>query len=239
MLVFDMLWKLLHFISTVVLISAAALWLIQILAEYEWQGPELTPSNPILLAMALADLWVRYSGTLAWVIIGLILGAVGLWIVFEALFRGGFQRFWIYAGTRLAFLTIMLSAMILLTTLTAHDGLQGAILTMIVLLGLWWIVSVGETLVRRDAVELLATNLTAVSGALGSLLAVQLILTVSSLAIISFSAMMMFQSSSAAQFLAAAFLMATALLFWTIVHSYLVVVRYSTIDIMRGNVVEL
>jgi hypothetical protein len=49
---------------------------------------------------------------------------------------------------------------------------------------------------------------------------------------------MMLHSSSPAPFLAAAFLTLAALLIWTIVHSYLVVVRYSTIDIMRGNVVE-
>jgi hypothetical protein len=48
----------------------------------------------------------------------------------------------------------------------------------------------------------------------------------------------MLRSSSPTPFLAAALLMIAALLVWTILHSYLVVVRYSTIDIMRGNVVE-
>jgi len=228
-----------------VLISAAAIWLIQDLADYRWQGPELTPSNPILLAMALADLWKKYSGTLAWVAFGVVSGAAGLWIIYEAFFRGGVRRFWIYAGTRIAFLSIMGSAMVVLVALSTHEGrtepggaVQAGIVSTVILLAIWWIVSVAETLIRRDAVELLATQLEAVSGTLGSLLGMQLLLAIAALATLGLSIRLMLHSSSPAPFLAAAFLMMAALLFWTIVHSYLVVVRYSTIDIMRGNVVE-
>src|SRR4249920_3831170 len=84
MLLVDILWKIFHLVATVVLIFATAIWLIQDLANYQWQGPELAPSNPIVLAMALADLWTKYSGTLAWAALGVVMGAVALWIVFEA-----------------------------------------------------------------------------------------------------------------------------------------------------------
>lgn len=245
MLALDILWKFFHFVSVTVLISAAVLWLIQDLAQYEWQGPELAPSNPILLAMALADLWSRYAGTLAWTAAGVITGAVALWIVFEAIFRGGVQRFWIYAGTRIAFLAIMIFTMLVLITLTAFEGraepgggLQAGIVSAVILFGIWWILSVAETLVRRDALELMATHLAAVSGALGSLLCIQLLFSGASAAVVGLSIRLMLRSSSAAPFLVAGLLMVSAILFWTIVHSYLVVVRYSTIDIMRGNVVE-
>jgi hypothetical protein len=229
----------------VILMSATAAWLIQDLANYSWEGPELAPSNPILLAMALADLWTRYSGTLAWTAFGIVSSAIGLWIGFESFFRGGVKRFWIYAGTRVAFLLIMISAMAVLVTLTAVEGrvepggtIQAGIVSTIILLGLWWILNVAETLVRRDAVELLATHLTAVSGALGSLLGIQLLSSTAFLAVIGLSIRLMLRSSSAAPFFVAGVLMVFAMLFWTIVHSYLVVVRYSTIDIMRDNVVE-
>jgi hypothetical protein len=66
----------------------------------------------------------------------------------------------------------------------------------------------------------------------------QLLLSVAALTTLVLSIRMMFHSSSLAPFLAAAFLMTAALLIGTVVHSYLVVVRYSTIDIMRANVVE-
>jgi hypothetical protein len=245
MLVLDLLWKIILLVSTVVLISATTLWLIQDLSKYHWQGPELAPSNPIVLAMALADLWTKYSGTLAWAAFGVVIGAVGLWIVFEAIFRGGVAKFWIYAGTRIAFLSIIGSSLVVLMALTTHEDqavpggwIQAGIVSSVILLGIWWILSVVETLIRRDAVELLATHLETVSCALGSLLGLQLLLSLAALATLGLSIRMMFHSSSPAPFLAAAFLMLAALLIWTIVHSYLVVVRYSTIDIMRGNVVE-
>jgi hypothetical protein len=245
MLAFDLVWKILHFVSTVVLITATVVWLVQDLANYRWQGPELAPSNPIVLTMALADLWSKYSGTLAWSALGIVTGAVALWIAFEALFRGGFRNFWIYVGTRIAFLSIIGTSVVVLLTLTTHEDraipggwIQAGILSGVILLGIWWILSVAETLIRRDAVELFATHLDVVSGALGSLLGLQLLLSAAALATLGLCTRLMFRASSAAPFLAAAFLMTVAVLIWTIVHSYLVVVRYSTIDIMRGNVVE-
>jgi len=241
----DMLWKIIHVVSTGILIAATTLWLIQDLAKYQWQGPELTPSKPILLAMAFADLWTRYSGTFAWAGLGVVVGAVALWIFFEAFFRGGVANFWIYAGTRVAFLSIIGSSLVVLLALTTHDDravsggwFQAGIVSLVILLGIWWILNVAETLIRRDAVELLATHLETVSGAMAWLLGLQLLLSVAALTTLGFSIRMMFHSSSPAPFLAAAFLMTAALLIWTVVHSYLVVVRYSTIDIMRGNVVE-
>jgi len=245
MLLVDILWKIFHLVSTVVLFSATTVWLIQDVAKYQWQGPELTPSNPILLAMALADLGTRYSGTLVWAGLGVVGGAVALWIFFEAFFRGGVAHFWIYAGTRVAFLSIIGSSLMVLLALTTHEDpsvsggwFQAGIVSTVILLGIWWILNVAETLIRRDAVELLATHLETVSGALASLLGLQLLLSVAALTTLGLSIRMMFHSSSPAPFLAAAFLMTAALLTWTVVHSYLVVVRYSTIDIMRGNVVE-
>jgi hypothetical protein len=245
MLFLDLLWKIIHLVSTIVLISATALWLMQDLSKYRWQGPELAPSNPIVLAMALADLWSKYSGTLAWAALGIVAGAVALWILFEAIFRGGLKNFWIYAGTRIAFLSIIGSSAVVLLVLTTHEDpaipggwIQAGILSSVILLGIWWILSVAETLIRRNAVDLLATHLDVVSGALGSLLGLQLLLSTAALATLGLSIRMMLRSSNPAPFLAAALLMAAALLIWTIMHSYLVVVRYSTIDIMRGNVVE-
>jgi len=245
MLLVDLLWKIFHLVSTFILISATTVWLVQDIAKYQWQGPELAPSNPIVLAMALADLWTKYSGTLAWAAFGVVIGAVVLWIVFEAFFRGGVANFWIYVGTRIAFLLILGPSLVALLALTTHEDravsggwVQAGIVSAVILLGVWWILNVAETLIRRDAVELLATHLETVSGALASLLGLQLLLSVAALTTLGLSIRMLFHSSSPAPFLAAAFLMTAALLIWTVVHSYLVVVRYSTIDIMRGNVVE-
>jgi hypothetical protein len=238
LLFLDLLWKFLHLVSVVVLISVAVAWLIQILSQYQWEGPELTPANPILLAMVFAEVWKTYAGTLAWAAIGVATGSIVLWITLESLFRGGLKKFWIYAGTRIASLAIMISATAVLIGLTASEGLQAGIVSASILTGIWWITSVAETLVRREATDLLATHLTTVAGALGSLLGVQLLLSAAAVSTLALSMRLMLNSSSPAPFIAAGFLMLAAAFFWTIVHSYLVVVRYSTIDIMRANVVE-
>jgi hypothetical protein len=238
MLVLDLLWKIAHGISVFVLIAAAAAWLIQNLAQYKWEGPELTPSNPILLGMALAEVWKTYSGTLAWTVVGVAAGTIILWIVLEALFRGGIQRFWKYAATRVAFLSVVVSAGMVLMALTAREGLQTGIASAIILLAIWWIASTAETLVRRDAMDLLAMDLPGVSGAMASLLGFQLLFSTAAIAVLGLSIRLIFRASSPLPFLAAACLMLATVVFWTIVHSYLVVVRYSTIDIMRANVVE-
>jgi len=238
MLVLDVLWKIAHVISVLVLLSAAAIWLIQNLAEYKWEGPELTPSNPILLAMALAEVWKTYSGTLAWTAVAVAAGIVISWIALEALFRGGIRKFWVYAGTRIAFLSIVVSAGMVLLLLTAREGLQAGIVSAIVLLGIWWMASTAETLVRRDAMDLLATDLPGVSGAMASLLGFQFLFSTTAIAVLGLSMHLMFRASSPFPFIAAACLMLATSVFWAIVQSYLIVVRYSTIDIMRANVVE-
>jgi hypothetical protein len=155
-------------------------------------------------------------------------------LIFEALFRGGASHFWLYAVSRLASLMIMGAATALFAVLTVHEGIQTGIISAIVLPALWWIVATAETLVRRDAVDLIATDLMVVFGAMGCFLGLHVFLTTAAVATGSLSTMLMLHASRPPQFFAAAFLMCTAILLWTIIHSYLVVVRYSTIDIMSG-----
>lgn len=238
MLVCDLLWKIAHGISVCLLIAAAAAWLIQNLAQYRWEGPELTPSNPILLGMALAEVWKTYSGTLAWTAAGVVAGTIISWIVLEALFRGGIRSFWKYAGTRIGFLAIIVSAGMVLAALTIREGVQAGIVSAVALLGIWWVASTTETLIRRDAADLLARDLAGVSGAMASLLGFQFLFSVAAIAVLALSVHLIFRASSPLPFFAAGCLMLATVVFWTIVHSYLVVVRYSTIDIMRANAVE-
>jgi len=235
----DLIWKFLFFICSIVLIFGVVAWLVQDLRKFQWQGPELTPSNPILLVMALGELWRAYSGAMAWAAFGVFLGVALLWIAFEALFRGGPKHIWLYASSRVASAAVMGSAVILLAALSVRGGIQSGILSAIVLLGLWLMVSIAETLVRRNAMQLLAADLLLVLGAMGSILGIHISLTAAAVATASIGASLLLQASRPDQFLAAAFLTLVAILLWTIVHSYLLVVRYSTIDIMRGNVVDL
>ncbi|HLQ78873.1 MAG TPA: hypothetical protein VK210_16060 [Terriglobia bacterium] len=56
-------------LSSMMLVIATGFW---------EKGPELTPSNPILVVMALGSLWTTYSGILFLVACGVLFGILSL-----------------------------------------------------------------------------------------------------------------------------------------------------------------
>ena len=59
MFALDLLWKTLYLISVFILVVGGAAFFLHDLQSYRWQGPELASSNPILAAMAAAELSAR------------------------------------------------------------------------------------------------------------------------------------------------------------------------------------
>jgi hypothetical protein len=88
-----------------------------------------------------------------------------------------------------------------------------------------------ETVVRRNAVDLLATSLLPLSAVMGWLRLVEGVLA---FILLGSAAIALARTAEIA--LSGVFA-AFVLFFWMIVHSYLVAVRYSAIDIMRRDVV--
>jgi len=240
MFVLDLLWKSLYLISVFILVFAGAAYFLNELGSFHWQGPELTTSNPILLGMVAAELWKQLSGEVAWIGIGTILAAMGLCIFYEAIFRGGLRQFWFYAGSRIVSFVVIASAAIFLSALVLRDrSVEVLSLSAAIFIGVWFIVNAGETLVRRQALDLMATELQTVSGVMGILLGLHLLLTIATAAIVWFGITVMEHAVSASQVFGVVLLMVVAFVFAAAVHSYLLVVRYSAIDIMRNNVVEV
>jgi hypothetical protein len=88
-------------------------------------------------------------------------------------------------------------------------------------------------------VDLLATDFILLLGVAATFFAMQFCVTAAAMTVAVLGGFLMTRAFAPAQFLAAAFLMATAVFLWTIIHSYLVVARYSTIDIMREHVADV
>jgi len=198
-----------------------------------WNGPDLGPSNPIIALAALRQFWNSY-GVFFIIAFGLLLvGLVILWIALEALFRGGWRKLWLYAGTGAARTSLLLGTVGIFLMLSTGDDARGIVfIGGVVLLGMWLLVGVLETLVRRDAVDLLATSLLPLSAVMGCLR-----LTEASLAfvLLGSAAVSLRQSQQTG---VAVLFSALVVMVWMIVHSYLVAARYSAIDIMRRNVVR-
>jgi len=202
------------------------------LGSLQWDGPDLGPSNPMIVLAALRQFWNTY-GSLVLAAFGLLfLVLVFLWIALESFFRGGSKGFWTYLGTGVARTALLFGTASIFITLAVHDESGGTLLIgSAVMLTLWSILGLMETLVRRDAVELLATELLTLVAVVGCL---RLLEGVLGFLLLGSAAVALLGASNIAL---AGLFAALVVLLWMIAHSYLVAVRYSAIDIMRRNVV--
>jgi hypothetical protein len=203
------------------------------MGSLEWQGPDLGESNPIIVLAALRQFWNSYGGSVLAAFGLLLLVMVILWIALEALFRGGRQGMWLYAGTAAARTALLGGTAGIFMMLAIRDGSGGTLfIGGVVMIALWLIVGVFETVLRRDAVDLLATSLLPLSAVVGSLRLAEGVLGFILLGSVASALLQTTELALTGMF--AAFVM----VFWMVIQSYLVAVRYSAIDIMRRNVVR-
>lgn len=196
------------------------------------QGPELTRSNPIIVLATLQQFWEQY-GSLVLTIAGLlVLTLLLLWIVLESLFRGGWKGFWTYLGTGVARAMFLLGIPGIFLMLSTRDDSGGTfIVGAIVMAGMWFLVGMMESVTRRNAVDLLATDLPRLSAVVGLLRSLEAVVAFVLLGSAAAAWMRAYDKALGAAWFA------VVLVFWMLIHSYLVAVRYAAIDIMRRNVV--
>jgi hypothetical protein len=215
--------------------GALVVWFVVIgqLGSFDLSGPDLGGPRPIILLAALREFWKAYGFTLIGELGALVAGGFLLWVILEALFRGGFKGFWIYLGTSLGRLSLLCGAAAVIVVLAPQDQSSGTIVVgAVVMFGLWFMVSLLETAIRRDALSLIAVDLPNFLGVLGTLLLVE-----------AFLAFVLWGSVAAAVVRISGAALAEMLLMigavvvplWMVLHSYLIAVRFSAIDIMRRN----
>jgi len=199
------------------------------LSSMQWEGPDLDGAGPILALAALRQFLDSYGTVLVATVGVLLLILVIFWIGLEALFRGGWKRLWVYVGTAVSRTVLLLGTAGIFLMLSRRDDSGGTLfIGVVVMIGVWFIVGLLETVVRRDAVDLVATSLAPLSAVMGCLLLSEGIVAFVLLG----SAAVALQADPAL----AGLFVTMVLTLWLVVHSYLVAVRYSAIDIMRRNV---
>jgi hypothetical protein len=228
----DCLWRLLWGIVSISVTLFLGAGVLAQLGSMESQGPNLGTSNPIIVLAALQEFWNSYGALLIAGFGFLLLTWAGLWIVLEALFRGGWRGLWIYMGTGVARTALVLGTASIFLMLSLGDESGGTLaIGAVVVAGMWFMVGVLETVVRRNAVDLLATSLLPLSAVMGWLRLVEGVLA---FILLGSAAIAL---AKTAEIALSGMFAAFVLFFWMIVHSYLVAVRYSAIDIMRRDVV--
>ena len=93
-----------------------------------------------------------------------------------------------------------------------------------------------DSLIRANALDLLGTDLIRVAGLIGILMSFEGLVAASFIAILAAGFLNVARAADAFAMLGAA---AAVLLILNLLHSYLLLVRYSAIAIMRRNVVEV
>ena len=116
------------------------------------------------------------------------------------------------------------------------DTRGAAIILAVLLAALGFLLTIIETVVRGDAVDLLGTDLFRVAGLIGILLLFETMITASCAVIVGVGFLNISGWRDALLMLGTA---AVMIVFVTVVHSYLLLVRFSAVGIMRQNVVEL
>src|SRR4029450_10409422 len=92
------------------------------------------------------------------------------WVILEALFRGGWKGFWTYLGTGVARVMLLFGTLGIFAQLSMQDESGGTLLVgIVVVLGMWFLIGGLESVVRRNAVDLLATDLPKLSAVVGVL----------------------------------------------------------------------
>jgi len=195
-------------------------------------GPDLGASNPIIVLAALRQFWEKYGALLVATAGVLALTLLLLWVVLEALFRGGWKGFWTYFGTGLARVMLLFGTFGIFVQLSLRDTSGGTLVIGITALtAMWFLIGGLESVVRRNAVDLLATDLP------------QLWAVVGLLRFLEGGLAFLLLGSAAAAWMRASdkaligIWFSLVFLVWMSIQSYLVAVRYSAIDIMRRDAV--
>ena len=197
------------------------------LGAVEWNGPDLGAPSPIILITALREFWNERGAWLLGELGLLLLSVLALWIVLEALFRGGRQGFWVYLGTSVGRASLLGGAGAFFGLLALRDETGGTFLIgALVMLGLWFMVSLLETAIRKDALVLIAVEFPKLLMVFGTLMVAEMFLAF----VLWGSAVASLKSTSGA----ALAVVAIVVPFWMVLHSYLVAVRFSAMDIMRN-----
>ena len=237
----DLLWKGIWVVGTVAALFLAASWVTYDLRAIEWNTGSRV-ANGLIAITLLREFWNAHRGELLLLISGVIAVSILAWFILEASFRGRVVGCGVpapKASFRILLLSNAAKSTVLLVSSLVFIGLAfaGAVAIAIVsFVALAFLLTLIDTLIRADAVDLLGTDLLRVAGLLGILMSFEAMLTASALALLVAGFANVAGATSAIAMLGAAIV---ALLFLSVLHSYLLLVRFSAVAIMRGNVIEV
>jgi hypothetical protein len=262
LILLDIFWKAVWLVVTILLSGLLFFWIGTHVRSFLLEG--WNPSNVLPAIAFVREFHAAFGSYIFW---GLwILGAISaiLWLLLEAYFRSGIlpapdgsfaenasAHFTVFLVSGVVRTLILLSAGLLIAVVCLWPflGSSGrdwqemfgeargvAIIGAAILMTLVFLLTIGDTLIRSNAVNLLGTHMLEIAGLIGMLLLFEACIAASAgIAVI----VGVLYVSSAVGVIAAAAGAFLALLFVSTAHSYLLLVRYFSIGIMKQDVTEV
>lgn len=232
----DILWKMIWLAATAAAFILVAAWFSSNLRALAWEDTGVSALNAWIATTVLRELWSAHRAEVLGTLSGLLLLSCFGWLFLEAFCR---SRILDQRDTRIFFVsgatkTATLTALAILLIPVWRGG--AAVLAIVIFIALAFFLTVLDTLIRADAVELLGTDLIRVAGLIGILMSFEMLIGGSFVVIIIAG---FFNVAAASEAVAMLGVTAVAAVCLTLLHSYLLLVRFSAVDIMRRNVVEV
>jgi hypothetical protein len=239
----DVVWKAIWFICSVAAVFLVAAWFGSQLHGIAWEDTGVRAVNALVTGILLRQFWAANGLAITLTLASVVALSIAAWFLLEAFVR--FRIFRVVAGfsPRPSVLPYLISRVVKTTVLCifalilAALFLNGApILALILFLSIAFCLTLIETVIRADAVELLGTDLIRVSSLLVILMSFEMMVAAA------FGVVLVTGFLNVARLVDAAVMLGwtgLCIVFLSMLHSYLLLVRFSAVDIMRQNVVAV
>jgi hypothetical protein len=255
----DVVWKTLWLALTV---GGVTIVVYRFVSHFEFRAMNIRMLDAIRFANGVREMWSNYGGELMGGLVAVAGLSALLYLLLEAKVRrklvgSGFnprssssnkssvdlQRglkpeptsVILFLGSNVAKLIILGSAAVTLTVMS-NGSRDARIAAVVAFLALAFFATVIDTLVRSDAIELLGVDLFGVTGLIGTLVLFESLIGASLLVVVIAGFLNVANAAGALAMLAVTTLV---LLIFNFLHSYLLVVRFSAVGIMRRNVIDV
>jgi hypothetical protein len=250
-IILDLLWKAIWLAITLGLLLLFFLWFYSESKSIQLQAPVNPLQSPLVLMALGRALWAAYASTIFWFALSFVILSASAWVLLEAYFRARIlmaaQHFKIFLASAIAKLLLIGSVMVVLglTVFAPYlgtpvhewrslwpDTVGPLVVSILLLKVLWFVVMLLDTLIRGDALELLGREPFSVAGVIATLTVFEGMIVASFVAGIVVLAMVM---SGPAGALIIAVAIIGSLFLLCLVHSYLLLVRFSSIAVLGSS----
>lgn len=233
----DIIWKAIWLICSVAAVVFAAAWFGSQLQDLAWDDTGRRAVNALIAAAAGRELWQAMRREVLLTLLLLASASVIGWFVLEAFVRSrlmrklenrGASRFSTYLIARIMKTAVLTTAGLILLLV----GVRGApILAAILFVTFAFCLTLIETLVRADALDLLGTDLIRVSALIGILMSFEMMIAASFVVILAAGFLNVAWLGEALAMLGAT---GVSIVFLTVIHSYLLLVRLLAVNQLSG-----